>query len=102
GAFLYLIGLRITNRQGAVVSLALYLFWPYGVLISRLDMPDPTMVALILAGAYAAVRYWEAPSPRRFALASGLAALATAAKPGIALIFLAMLFTALACAQRAL
>jgi MFS family permease len=102
GAFLYLIGLRITNRQGAVVSLALYLFWPYGVLISRLDMPDPMMVALILAGAYTAVRYWEAPSPRRLALASGVAALATAAKPGIGLIFLAILFTALACAQHAL
>jgi hypothetical protein len=30
GIFLYLIGLRVTAREGTFVGLALYLFWPYG------------------------------------------------------------------------
>lgn len=102
GIFLYLIALRITSREGALVALALYLFWPYGVLISRLYIPDPMMVALLLAGALAVITYWERPSPRRLAAASGVAALATAAKPGIALVFLAALFAALAVSQRSL
>jgi 4-amino-4-deoxy-L-arabinose transferase-like glycosyltransferase len=100
GLFVYLIGLRITRREGALVAAALYLFWPYGVVMSRVDMPDPTMVALLLGGALAVIRYWERPSPRRFAAASGVAAVATFVKPGVALVFLACLFGALAISQR--
>src|SRR5206468_9517331 len=85
---------------GALVAAALYLFWPFGVLISRLYMPDPTMVALMLAGALAVIGYWEQPSPQRFALASGVTALATLIKPGVALVFLAILFAVLAVSQR--
>jgi 4-amino-4-deoxy-L-arabinose transferase-like glycosyltransferase len=102
GVCLYLIGLRLTSREGAFVALALYLFWPYDVLISRFYMPDPMMVALLLGGALAVIRYWERPSPRRFAAAAGAAALATAAKPGVALVFLAALFVAVAASRRAL
>ena len=50
GVFLYLIGRRVTSREGALlVALALYLFWPYGVVMSRVYMPDPMTVALISA-----------------------------------------------------
>jgi 4-amino-4-deoxy-L-arabinose transferase-like glycosyltransferase len=98
--FVYLIGLRITQREGALVAAALYLFWPYGVLMSRFYMPDPTMVALLLAGALAVIRYWEAPSRQRFLVASGVAAAATFIKPGVALVFLATLFGVLAVSQR--
>jgi 4-amino-4-deoxy-L-arabinose transferase-like glycosyltransferase len=101
GLFVYLIGLRITRLEGALVAEALYLFWPYGVVMSRVYMPDPTMVALLLAGALAAIRYWERPSPGRFAVASGMAAVATFVKPGVALAFLVCLFGALAVSQRA-
>jgi 4-amino-4-deoxy-L-arabinose transferase-like glycosyltransferase len=101
GLFVYLIGLRITRREGALVATALYLFWPYGVVMSRVYMPDPSTVALILAGAFAVIRYWERPSPRRFAVAAGVAAVATFVKPGVALVFLACLFGALAVSQRA-
>jgi 4-amino-4-deoxy-L-arabinose transferase-like glycosyltransferase len=100
GLFVYLIGLRITRREGALVAAALYLFWPYGVVMSRVYMPDPTMVALLLAGALAVIRYWERPSPHRFAVATGMAAVAAFVKPGIALVFLACLFGALAVSQR--
>jgi 4-amino-4-deoxy-L-arabinose transferase-like glycosyltransferase len=100
GLFVYLIGLRITRREGALVAAALYLFWPYGVVMSRVYMPDPTMVALLLAGAFTVIRYWERPSPSRFAAAAGVAAAATFVKPGVALVFLACLFGALAVSQR--
>jgi 4-amino-4-deoxy-L-arabinose transferase-like glycosyltransferase len=100
GLFLYLVALRITTRAGALVAVALYLFWPYGVLISRLYMPDPTMVALLLAGALAVIRYWERPSARRFVIASGVAAAATLIKPGVGLVFLAALFASMAVSQR--
>ena len=99
GGFLYLIARRLTIRSGALTALALYLFWPYGVVMSRLYMPDPMMVGLLLGGALAVIRYWEQPSARRFAVASGVAALATAAKPGVALVFLVVLFCALGLSQ---
>src|SRR5215204_1545156 len=99
--FVYLVALRITRREGALIAVALYLFWPYGVAMSRFYMPDPTMVALLLAGVLAVVRYWEAPSGRRFLAASGIAAVVTFVKPGVALVFLAALFAVLAISQRA-
>lgn len=101
GLLLYQVARRITSRTGGFVALALYLFWPYGVVISRLYMPDPLMVSLILAGALTVIRFWEQPSARRLAAATGVAAVATAIKPGIALIFLGALLTALALADRA-
>ena len=100
GILVYLIGLRTTRREGALVAAALYLFWPYGVLMSRFYMPDPTMVAFLLAGAFMVIRYWERPSPARLLIAAGVAAAATFIKPGIALIFLAILFAVLAVSQR--
>jgi 4-amino-4-deoxy-L-arabinose transferase-like glycosyltransferase len=75
--FVYLIASRITRPEGALIAAALYLFWPYGVLMSRFYMPDPTMVAFLLAGALAVIRYWEGPSWRRFLVAAGVAAAAT-------------------------
>jgi 4-amino-4-deoxy-L-arabinose transferase-like glycosyltransferase len=101
GLLVYSIALRITRREGALVAAGLYLFWPYGVVMSRFYMPDPTMVALLLAGALTVIRYWEAPSGRRFLAASGVAAVATFVKPGVALVFLGVLFAVLAISQRA-
>jgi 4-amino-4-deoxy-L-arabinose transferase-like glycosyltransferase len=102
GVFLYLIAVRLTTRAGAVVTLALYLFWPYGAFISRLYMPDATMVALMLGASLAVLRYWEAPSFARLGAAGAASAVATVVKPGVALLFLAPLFIALAASKRAL
>jgi hypothetical protein len=90
----------VTTGAGALVALALYLFWPYGVVMSRVYMPDPMMVALLLGGGLAVIRYWERPSRGRFATAAGVTALATMAKPGVALFFLLALFVVLGAAQR--
>jgi 4-amino-4-deoxy-L-arabinose transferase-like glycosyltransferase len=102
GIFLYLIALRVTRWEGALVALALYLFWPYGVLISRLYMPDPTMIGLLLAAALAVITYWEQPSASRLILAGVTASIATALKPGVAVVFLVALFAALSASERAL
>jgi 4-amino-4-deoxy-L-arabinose transferase-like glycosyltransferase len=100
GVFFYLIALRLASSGGALVGLALYLFWPFGVSISRLGMPDGPMVALLLAGSWCVIRYWEQPSRRRLVVAAIVSSFATAAKPGVAGIFLVALFAALALSQR--
>ena len=101
GIFLFLIALRVTTREGALIALALYLFWPYAVWLSRLYMPDGMMVALLLAAALAVIRYWERPSWRRLVAAGAISSVATAAKPGVALIFLVSLFTVIAISRGA-
>ena len=102
GVFFYLIAGRVATRPGALVALALYLFWPYGAFISRLYMPDAMMIALLLAGALAVIRYWERPSLGRLLAAGIVSGAATAAKPGVAIIFLLALFVAIALSRRAL
>jgi hypothetical protein len=102
GIFVYLIARRLTTTAGAFVALALYLFWPFGVWISRRGMPDAMMVALLLASAFLVIRHWERPSLGRLVAAGLVSSLATAAKPGIALIFLVVLFVVLALSNRAL
>jgi 4-amino-4-deoxy-L-arabinose transferase-like glycosyltransferase len=102
GLFLYLIAGRLTRRDGQLVALALYLFWPYAAWISRLYMPDAMMVALLLAAALTVLRYWERASAGRLAAASAASAAATAAKPGVALPFLVALFVVLAASRGAL
>jgi 4-amino-4-deoxy-L-arabinose transferase-like glycosyltransferase len=78
------------------------MFWPFAVSISRLGMPDAPMVALLLAASLCVIRYWEQPSRRRLAVAAVVSSFATAAKPGVAGIFLVVLFAALALSQRRL
>jgi 4-amino-4-deoxy-L-arabinose transferase-like glycosyltransferase len=84
------------------VALALYLLWPYGAFISRLYMPDAMMIALLLAGVLTVIRYWERPSFGRLLAAGAVSGAATAAKPGVAIIFLLAVFVALALSRRAL
>jgi 4-amino-4-deoxy-L-arabinose transferase-like glycosyltransferase len=102
GVFLYLIAARLTRPDGALVALAVYLFWPYGAFISRLYMPDAMMVALLLAATLTVIRYWEQPSLGRLVAAGAVSAAATAAKPGVALLFLLAVFIAIAASRRVL
>ena len=99
GLFLLLVARRLTTDAGALVALALYLFWPYAVWHSRLFMPDSLLVCALLAAVWTVLRYWEAPSGRRFAVAAATSSFATLVKPGIALLFLVALFTSLAVAR---
>ena len=99
GLFLFRVARRLTTTAGAVVALAFYLVWPYGVLLSRMFMPDALLVCLLLAGTLALIRYAEQPSRWRFAAAGLLAGAATLAKPGVALLPLVGLAVALAVAR---
>ncbi len=80
GIFLFLLAKDLAKRDGfpasrgtngAVVALLFYLFLPYGVLLSRSFQPDPLMVTMILAGAWASFR-WRETGKWKWAIAAGL------------------------------
>jgi len=82
GGFLYLIGKRITDADAALFATAFYLFLPFAVVASRSFQPDPLMVTLLLASVFAILRYDEAPSRSRLAMAAVVSSLAFVVKPG--------------------
>ncbi len=65
GIFLFLLARDLTSTEGALASLAFYLFLPYAVVASRSFQPDPLMVMLIIIFWWAVYK-WAAflPSPR--------------------------------------
>jgi hypothetical protein len=99
GFFLYRVATRLIRPEGAFFTLALYLFWPYPAFISRLYQPDALMIALLLGGVLAIIRYWEQSSRSRLAVAATVSASAVLVKPGIAFVFLLGLFVALAASR---
>jgi hypothetical protein len=82
GGFLYLLGRRIADPDAALFGTAYYLFLPFAVVASRSFQPDPLMVMLLLASVFAILRYYDAPSNSRLAIAAVVSALAFAVKPG--------------------
>lgn len=56
---------RLGAGPSAWVTVALYLFAPYGILASRAFMPDPWMTALLLTALWALQRDHASPSPSR-------------------------------------
>lgn len=99
GFFLYLVATRVTRPEGALFTLALYLFWPYPAFISRLYQPDALMIALLLGAVLAIIRYWEHSSRSRLAVAMTVSASAVLVKPGIAFVFILGLFVAIAASR---
>lgn len=71
GILLFLLAREFTSTDGAFISLLFYLFLPYGVIASRTFQPDPLMVALIVAGAWATCR-WANTRTLKWAIAAGL------------------------------
>jgi hypothetical protein len=98
GGLLALVARRVTGTAGMLTAVALYLVWPYAAAHSRKFMPDALLIACLLAAVLGIVRYWEEPSRRRLLVASGLAAVATAIKPGVAFLFVVAAFVGLALA----
>ena len=49
GLFLFLAARRLVSQNGALLTLAFYLYLPYGIFASRSFQPDPLMVALLSA-----------------------------------------------------
>jgi hypothetical protein len=80
GAFLFAIARRLGGAGAALVSLSLYLFFPFGVVASRSVQPDPLMVMGVLASVYLLLRYYETLSEPRLLAAALVSALAILVK----------------------
>ena len=102
GALLALIARRMVSPLGVLTAVGLYVVWPYAFWHSRKFMPDALLVACLLGAVLAIVRYWEAPSRRRYWVAGGASALATVIKPGVGLLFVVALWTAFALSRQGL
>jgi 4-amino-4-deoxy-L-arabinose transferase-like glycosyltransferase len=71
GVFLFLLARSWVSTDGALVTTAVYLFLPYGIIASRSFQPDPLMVMLILAFWWA-VLHWVQRSSWAWTIAAGL------------------------------
>jgi hypothetical protein len=70
--FLFLLARELVSVDGALTSMAIYLFLPYGVIASRSFQPDPLMVMLIIMFWWAVVRWSKDPDSYKFAVLAGL------------------------------
>ena len=71
GVFLFLLVQELVSFEGALLSTAYYLFFPYAIFASRSFQPDPLMVMLILAFCRMFLR-WIRSSAWHYALLAGL------------------------------
>jgi 4-amino-4-deoxy-L-arabinose transferase-like glycosyltransferase len=62
GVFLFLLVRDLVSFEGAIVSTAYYLFFPYAVIASRSFQPDPLMVMMILGFWWMFARWIRFPS----------------------------------------
>ncbi len=62
GVFLFLLARGLVSTDGALASLAVYLFLPYSIIASRSFQPDPLMVALTIIFWWAVYK-WSSPLP---------------------------------------
>ncbi len=76
GLGLYLLARRMTDAQGGLIALALYLGWQYAVIASRSFQPDPLMVAAVIWALWAMVEWQRQPGWGRAAVAGLLGGLA--------------------------
>ena len=70
GIFIYLLARDMVSVDGAVLTLAFYLFVPYGIFASRSFQPDPLMVMLIVAFWWL-VFCWAAQPAWKWAILAG-------------------------------
>lgn len=80
GLALFFLARRLAGNDGAIVSLAYYLFLPYGAIASRSFQPDSLLTALIIISFWSMIR-WQASRSWRWTVAAGfLAGLAILSK----------------------
>ncbi len=61
GIFLFLLAREFVSFEGALVSTAYYLIFPYAIIGSRSFQPDPLMIMLVLAFWWMFARWLRAP-----------------------------------------
>jgi hypothetical protein len=79
--FLYLLALRSISPDAALVSVAFFLFLPFGIQASRSFQPDPLMIMTFLGAVLAIFSYRQTPSVRLLASSIAVSALAIFVKP---------------------
>ena len=62
GVFLFLLAREIAGLEGAAIAIVYFFLWPYAVIASRAFQPEPLMVAAIIIGLWAAVRWTKNPN----------------------------------------
>jgi hypothetical protein len=95
GVLLFLVAASLLAEPAALATAAVYLFLPFGALVSRSFQPDPLLVATIIAALWTFLRYDSRPSRGRLVAAVSTAGLAMFVKPGVAAPFLFILAAAL-------
>jgi len=73
GLALFLLIRELASNPAAIIGTLVYLFVPYGVLASRVFMPDPLMVALVIFSTWALFR-WQNTSQWKWAIWAGILA----------------------------
>jgi hypothetical protein len=91
GLAFYSLTSAMTNPDGGMAALAVYLFLPYGVLASRTFQPDPLMVSLIVTAWWGFYRWQQKPTWKWSVIAGLLAGLAIFVK-NVSVFFLAVPF----------
>jgi hypothetical protein len=81
GAIVYLLGLRLLSADAALITLAYFLFLPFGVIASRSFQPDPLMILTTLGALLAIVEQDRRPDLRSSVLAGLAIAAALLVKP---------------------
>ena len=82
GAFLYLLVKKIASADAALLSIAFYLFLPYGVSASRALMPHPLMIMMLVLSLFYIFRYYEQQrSMQRLIIAAALSSMAMLTYP---------------------
>ena len=76
GVFLFLIARDIAGIEGAAIAILYFFLWPYALIASRAFQPEPLMVAAIIIGLWAAIRWTKNPSMVNAVLAGVICGLA--------------------------
>ncbi len=63
--FLFLAAKKIMREEAALVTVAFYLFTPFGLAASRSFQANPTMIALSIISYFTILHYFEQPSKQR-------------------------------------
>jgi len=81
GLGVYYLVKRLTSRDGALVSLAFYLFVPFGVIASRSFQPEALMVAGLVWSLVCFIRWLDEPTWKNAILAGVVTGLTILVKP---------------------
>jgi hypothetical protein len=81
GIFLYFIARRMMNFDAAIISTAIYLLLPFGVLSSQSFQPDPLMIMFMIISLYLIIIFHSEPTTKKLFFAAFISAASILIKP---------------------